>query len=389
MAGGGATAGPVGGSTRQNGLPSVDYYAPDFKVEIEGQELDPEARGDVLEIKVVMDIDNLTSFELSINNWDDKAMDFKYTDTQTFDVGNRVHVMLGYADQLVSMVAGQITTLTPRFPESGPPTLGVNGLDGMLVLRDRKPTANEARQYVNLADWEIVQRIAKRNNLRCEVTQVGEKHDLVVQKNQDDAQFVMERAKRIDFDCFVFTDPKSGVATLHFEKPSDTRDGKKARVYTFKWGESLVHFNPTLTVARQVSKVTVRGWDPKTKSVIVGEATAADLPGASSGGDSGPKVAEDKLGAKQDVVIDSPVTSAQEARDLAVAMLRDRAYEFITGSGQVIGLADLRPGDNLEIDGLGKRFGGTYYVKRVEHTLGSSGYLTQFEVRKVFDGGLK
>jgi phage protein D len=382
-------ADPIGAPQRKEGLPSVDYYAPAFKVEVEGKELDPESKGDVLEVKVVMEMDHLTNFELSINNWDDENFDFKYSDTDQFDVGKRVHVMLGYADQLVSMVAGKITTLTPRFPESGPPTLGVAGHDDRLTLRDRKPVDGDARKYVNMADWEIVQEIAKRNNLRYQATQEGEKHDLVMQKNQDDLQFVMERAKRIDYDCFVRTDPDSGVATLHFEKPTDTRDGKKTRVYQFKWGESLIHFNPTLTVAQQVGKVTVRGWDPKTKSVIVGTATAADLPGASGNGDSGPEVAEDKLGAKQDVVIDSHVTSQQEARDLAIAMLRDRAYEFITAGGQVIGLADLRPGDNVEIDGVGKRFKGSYYVKKVEHTFGTSGYMTVFEARKVYDGGVK
>jgi phage protein D len=82
------------------------------------------------------------------------------------------------------------------------------------------------------------------------------------------------------------------------------------------------------------------------------------------------------------------VSSAQEARDLAISLLRERAYEYITGSGQVIGLPDLRPGDNVELDGLGKRFNGTYYVLKVEHTLGTSGYQTRFDVRKPFDGGL-
>ena len=63
--------------------------------------------------------------------------------------------------------------------------------------------------------------------------------------------------------------------------------------------------------------------------------------------------------------------------------------EFITGSGKVIGLPDLRPSDNLSLSGLGKRFNGLYYVKKVEHTMGGSGYTTQFDVRKTYDGGLE
>ena len=152
---------------------------------------------------------------------------------------------------------------------------------------------------------------------------------------------------------------------------------------------SLINFSPTLTLSKQVGKVTVRGWDPKTKEKIVYTATKNDLPGlgGDSGGTSGPEAAEKRLQNKQDTVVDAPVSSAQEARDLAISLLRERAYEFITGSGQVIGLPDLRPGDNVELTGLGKRFSGVYYVKKVEHAIGSSGYRTQFEVRKPFDGG--
>jgi phage protein D len=52
-------------------------------------------------------------------------------------------------------------------------------------------------------------------------------------------------------------------------------------------------------------------------------------------------------------------------------------------------LPDLRPGDNLELQGLGRRFSGVYYVLKVEHALGNSGYQTRFDVRKPFDGGTK
>jgi phage protein D len=368
-------------------LTDTNFYAPDFKIEIEGQMLDPTSKGDVLELKVVMDMDNLTSFELSINNWDDRAFSFKYSDTTVFDIGNRVHVQLGYANQLRSMVRGIITSLTPRFAESGPPTIGVSGLDAMVLLRDRKPKSGELKKYTDMTDWEIAQQIATRNRLKINARQDCAKHDVVIQKNQDDAQFLMERARRIDFDCFVRTDPDTHEATLNFVKPTDARDGSAVRVYVLEWGKSLISFTPQLTVSRQVSQVTVRGWDPTQKKAITYTATAGDLPPGGGGGDTGPEVAKQKLQDKQDTVVDAPVTSQQEARDLAISILRERAYQFLTGSGQIIGLPDLRPGDNVDLRGLGKRFSGRYYVKKVEHALGSSGYHTSFDVRRAADGG--
>ena len=378
----------VARSVIKSGLPT-DYYAPDYRIEVENQELDPASKGDILEVKVVMDIENLASFELNVNNWDDKSFSFKYSDKPkdpnevSYDLKNRVHVKMGYAGNLLSMMHGEITTLSPKFPESGPPTISISGLGGMFKLRDRKPTNDDIKKFVKKTDHEIAQIIAARNGLAVKVTETTEKHELVVQKNQDDASFLMERAKRIDFDCYVQTVPTSGVETLYFVKPTDGRSSEQVRVYEFEWGKNLINFTPKLTTGRQVGKVTVRGWSPELKDVFTYTAEAKDLPPGS--GNSGP----DSAGGKEDVVVDAPVTSQQEAKDLAISLLRERAYEFITGSGQVIGLPDMRPGDNLKLSFLGKRFSGDYYVKKVEHTLGSNGYLTNFDVRRVYDGESK
>jgi phage protein D len=373
-------------STISSGLPPTDYYAPNFKIEVEGKEIDQDLKGDVLDLKVVMDIDNMTSFDFTVNNWDDKLLDFKYSDTGQYDVGNRVLVYMGYADRLVSMVRGQITTLSPKFPETGSPTMAVSGLDGMYKLKDSKP-AEGGEKYVNMSDWEIAEVVAKRNNLKIKKTEEGQKYDLVVQKNQDDAQFLMERAKRIDFDCYIKLE--GDVETLFFVKPTDARDGSKVRVFTFGWGTNLISFNPTLTLSNQVTSVTVRGWDAANKAVVSYKATSKDLPGAKGNGTNGPEAVEQAASNKQEVVIDAPVTSEEEAKKLAISLLTERAYEFITGSGQVIGLPDMRPGDILDLKDLGQRFKGEYYVKKVEHTLGEKGYLTNFDVRKLYDGGKK
>jgi phage protein D len=382
----------AGGSVKQAGLPT-DYYAPDYKILIEGQELDPESKGDILEVKVVMDMDNMTSFELNVNNWDDKTFSLKYDKRKsandiTYDLGSRVHVKMGYAGNLLSMATGQITTLAPKFPESGSPTISISGLDGMLKLRDRKPTETDIKKFVKKTDHEIAQIVASRNGLDVKVTKTTQQHDLVIQKNQDDAQFLMERAKRIDFDCFVQTAPKTGKDTLYFVKPTDGRSSDPTRIYVFTWGESLMSFMPQITLARQVSKVTVRGWSAEQKDVFSYTADKKDLPGGGSG-TNGPQAAGENLNDKQEVVVDAPVTSQKEAQDLATSLLTERAYQFITGTGQVIGIPDLRPGDNLDLQGLGTRFSGEYYVKKVEHRLGNNGYMTQFDVRRLYEGKKK
>ncbi|MEE4590320.1 type IV secretion protein Rhs [Streptomyces sp. DSM 41524] len=380
-----------------------DRYAPEFDVRIEGLEMDPSTKNDIIDIKVNRDIDELSGFDLTLNNWDDVNLRFKHSDSPRFRLGGRVSVRLGYADKLLTVATGTISTLSPKFTDGASPTVQVSGVDGLLRLKDRKPTENETKIYRNLPDWRIAEQLAQRNHLRIEVTREGPTHDVVVQKNQDDATFLLERAKRLDFDCYILPDAKTGEDTLYFTKPTDGRDGRPIRLYRLAYAPglstgptgrpeglvpNLMEFTPTLTVSQQVSKVTVRGWDPRTKQAIAFTATAENLPAGqnTADGQSGPQVAESTLQGRQEVVVDAPVGSDQEARELAISLLRERAYEFITATGKVAGLPELRPGDNLEIYGLGHRFSGTYFVKRVEHTLNTSGFFTQFTGRRIHQG---
>lgn len=385
-------------ATLQPGLPT-DYYAPTFTVEIEDEELDPASKGDVLDIKVVLDRKDLTSAELKFNNYDDTTFELKWSDKELFELGNRIHVQLGYADRQVSVLKGLITSLSPEFPSNGPPTLSVRAMDAMFRLKGSKPPNDECT-YRNMRDSEIAVQVAQRNHLRWKVDEQGPKHEVVVQPNQDDATFLKERAARIDFDVFMRTDPDTGEDILHFVNPKDGRDDAPLKVYELQWGTrsstssgrpSLIEFTPTITGADQVKSVTIRGWDPVRKEPIIYTATPGQTAGVGSGDQTGPAAAE-RLATedgKQEVIVDAPVMSVEEAERLAKGELAKRSYEYLTGKGRVIGLPDLRPGDNVQLDGLGKRFSGLYYVTKVTHSLGNSGFTSEFEVRKTYDGGSK
>ena len=372
-------------SLRQAGIP-VDYYAPDFKVEVGGRVLDQTTKGDILDLKVTLEKDSLAGFSFTVNNWDDRKLRFKHSDADTFGVGNSVYIQMGYANRLLPMMKGIITSMTPSFPESGFPTLGVSGSDALVKLKGRKPGPKDEKAFTDKSDGEVAKIVVERNHLKFKGMENGVKRVSIVQKDQDELNFLLERAKCIDFDCFMGIDQINGVEVVHFESPTDARDGRPVKFYVFKWGESLIRFSPILTIKDQVGTVTVRGWDPDTKQPISYIADAKDLPRTGESGLSGPKAAYETLDKKQELVVNRPVLSMQEARDLAVALLRERSYGFLTGTGQVIGLPDLRPGHNLELQGLGERFSGRYHVLKVTHSYSNSGYLTEFGVRSDFEG---
>lgn len=394
-------------------------YAPDFAVRVSGQLLDEGTHNDIRDLRVVLDSSNMSSFNLTINNWDDSKLRFKYSelDNERFDTGNTVEISLGYGGQLIPVAAGTITTMQPYFPDAAASNIAISGTDKLQELKDRKPPPDEPVIYRDKADWQIAQIIASRHKILFKSDQQGPVWPEVIQRrHQDDATFLMERATRNDFECYIRVDPKTGVSTLHFQSPTDGRQAASGdqgtRVCVLAYGPglagdadrqqalleraqgqagqvqalipNLLSFTPTLTLHKQVSSVTVRGWDPRTKQSIAYEATARDLP--SGQGKSGPSAATAGLAGRQEAVIDAPVANQEEARRLAIALLRERSYTFISGTGRIAGLPELRPGDNVEIHGIGRRFSGSYYVLTVEHTLSTAGFFTQFGCRRIYDG---
>jgi phage protein D len=252
----------------------------------------------------------------------------------------------------------------------------------MRPMANQKPKPGEKKTYRDMADWQIAQEIAQRNRLDANVTKKGPVHEIVVQKNQDDATFLMERAKRIDFEFFIGIDPKSRKQTLNFVERPDGRDANPIRVFDLVWGQNLISFNPRLSTVHQLKEVTVRGWNSRTKEVISYTARRSDLPTPAAGPRSGPARAPDRA---VEIRVSDPVLTIEEAKRLAISRLNEQANRYTTGTGRVIGLPLMRPGDNVNLSGLPGRFSGRYHVTKVVHKLGGTGYTTEFDVERPFE----
>ncbi len=360
-------------------------YAPTYKVMIDGRELSPETKGDVIDINVVLEKDKPSGFSLNLNDWDDEKLETKYSSRALFGLGANLTVDLGYADRLVRVLLAEITSLSVRFPDGGASTLTVGGQDKLWEIAKRKPTANDRKQWVNVADWQVVQEIAGQLHLDVELDKRGPTQHLIVIKNQDYHSFLVERAARIDFEVYITPnpDPAANRPLLHFVKRQDCSTMPRPSTFQFEWGRNLMSLSLRQTTAHQVRSVTVRAWDPQTKKAIVVTATESDLPASSSGPDSG---AAKATPGSQDLIVDRTFKSSEEARRFAVAELMRRTNAFVTGTAKVPGLPDLRPGALADLSGVGDRFSGCYQVTKVTHQLGAGGFTTELEIERGREG---
>lgn len=355
-----------------------DFYVPSFEVKLDGRPPGREVIRDIMSVTYKDNIQEIDSFELVINNWDAQTRSFKYSDQSLFDPGKRLELSMGYHGTLRTMLKGEITSLRPSFPAGGGSTLAISGLNILHHFR----TQQESRTYVDLTDSQIAEQIGQRLKVTVEAIHSSDEpnYDYLIQDNQYDIIFLMERARQVGYDIFVEERSQGGSAeTVLVYRPSTS---VHQATYRLTYGKSLLEFQPELTTANQVGKVTVRGWDNVRKEPILFTATRDQLATHGVGSRGGQDAIDKSIDQKAEIVATKPVESQAEAQKLATQILEGIAKEMVKGTGSVVGLPDIRAGTVLEIDGLGDRFSGRYFVVSTTHSIGDGGYTTQFECRR-------
>jgi phage protein D len=378
------------------------FYVPRFDVVIEGARVSSDILRDVVQLTYHDSVAELDGFELVVSNWDESARAFKYVGAETAEdltrggrnpftlfepCGKRVEVRIGYRDALQTMLTGTVTTIEPTFPSTGAPTLTVRGLNVLHELR-RKPYT---WPWEKMKDSEIAEALAtmrdpetgnKRFPLPVQIDANARAREprleYVAQQNQTDIDFLFSRARERGYVILVLEEDgkRRRPRRLYFGPPHGGK-GVVLRdvLFELEWGKSLLEFRPTLSTAHQVRSVTVRGWNRKTKKPIE---VKVDLDDPELNRNRDLYRLLQRCDPRDDRVENAPVFTENEARQRARALLQDRQRMFVQATGTTIGLPDLRAGQLVSIVRLGARFSGIYFITETTHTIGDSGYTTQF-----------
>jgi len=165
---------------------------------------------------------------------------------------------------------------------------------------------------------------------------------------------------------------------LQFHEPKDEQEGR----IILEWGKSLIDFTPRLTLANQVGEVEIRGWNPAAKKEFIGSAKWENISDSGLSERAVQMVKSSPGAGTKKVAIDRAIHSQKQADDMAKAILKNITGTLITGTGNCIGMPELRAGKTIKLEGLGPRFSGVYILTGTTHTLSDAGYKTKFEVRK-------
>ncbi len=335
------------------------FYAPRFDIRVSGITIAADISDQVTSVVYDSSLDTAEMFKVVFRNPDNQ-----FTDSPLFNPGKSVELYMGYGQELQPMILGEITSVEPSFPENGSPTITISGYDKSYRLRHSDPVP---RDFKYMTDSMIVAQIALENGLIPIVDPSPWYHNHISQTGSDFA-FMRERAVDNLFDVYVNWDK------LYFQFP------RQDQAYVLEWGKSLSSFQPRLSTAAMAGLQVIRGYNEELAQAVIGIATGALLNLDDIVEKLGPATLEMLASLGRRLVHKQKITSPIDALTFAKSLLQDILQGLYEGAGSCIGIPDLRAGKFVQIAGVGKRFSGSYRLRKVTHSISDNGYTTDFEI---------
>jgi phage protein D/phage baseplate assembly protein gpV len=339
---------------------STPLAAPRCEVRISGVTLAADLTDQILSVEVETDLDLAGSFSIVLLNRDNTLLD-----SALLDLGKTVEVHLGYGSDLTPALLGEIAAIEPSFPPDGPPTITVSGYDKSYRMRSSQP---EPTDYTLTNDSIIAAEIAVANGLVPVVDPTPSMVEQVIQSESDMA-FLKTRAQRYFFDVYVDWDQ------LHFQFPRP-----QLAAHVLEWGKNLSSFSPRISSAGMAGLQIIRGYNQELAQAILSTAIAADFDVDNLVEKLGSAALDLLSSLVREGVLQQPVTNPFDAAQLAESLLADLLEGMYEGSGSCVGIPDLVAGRYLTIQGIGRRFSGTYRARKVTHRLSEAGFTTEFSI---------
>jgi phage protein D len=330
-------------------------YAPTIKVKGAGIPL--ERYEDLIDIRVAQSVSVPSQVTLRFSD-----PDYELIDGNTFAVADEIEVQ--FANQFGSptpVFKGEIVSIG-----TDQNALRADACEMVITAFDRSHrlgATTRVRTFQKMTYRDVLSAIAGEEGLTLDANLGNLVFDYLIQTTSNYA-FLNEIAFRTGSEWRI--------------------DGRELKVspratsaaVSVEYGTDIRRLKTRYTAANEAAKVTVRSWDPRSKSVVTGQTNvgSARANSANAGtaplGTTGRRKASQMTGANGHATASVVANSTDEAQQLADALGARLATSDLSARGECLGNPDIRAGGMVEIKNAGTRLSGTYYVTAVEHAFG-------------------
>ncbi len=322
---------------------------PTFTILSDGEEVSSALQ--VVSVAVMKAVNRIAFATLLIADGDSAQSDFPLSNSEAFIPGKEITIRAGYHSDETDIFRGVVIRHGIKVRHGKPGLLEVFCKDAAVKMTVTRHSA----AFADMTDSDIISEIIGRYGLTAEVGTTSVEHKEMVQFYCSDWDFLVTRAEANGMLVLV-DDGKISVKT-----PDVAQDPKLSLLY----GATMLEFEAEMDARQQFSGVKSSAWDTANQEWV--EQEAAD-PGVREAGNLDGATLAAVTGEMPLLRHSGRVASEELSAWANAALLRSRLGKII-GRVRCQGFADLKPGDVLELKGVGERFSGPVLVTAIRHAI--------------------
>ncbi len=339
-------------------------------ININGSAMDQSVQ--LLGIVVHKEVNKVPFARIYIRDGGPSLEDFPVSNGQDFIPGNEIEILAGYRSQDERIFKGIITRHGIKATSAGSPTLEIECRDACFMMT----LGRKNKYFYDMKDSEAFSRLVSDYILEPDIEDSSFMNKELVQYNSPDWDFVVSRAE-INKMVVMANDGKVTIKTPELSQ---------AAVLSLTYGANLLEFEAEMDARDQFTSIRSGAWDPSGQEFIEKDAATPGFQeqGNLSGSDLASAANREETRQRHPGQLSQDELQAWSDS----AMFRSRLSK-IRGRVSFQGYAAIKPGDVVELNGMGERFNGIAFVSSVRHDIHEGTWVTHVQTgldREWFSG---
>ncbi|MDQ6969598.1 MAG: type VI secretion system tip protein VgrG [Mariprofundus sp.] len=333
---------------------------PTWRIMIDGVEISGEIH--LMSILVSKSVNKIPRARLEFLDGDVATESFVLSDADFFLPGNEIEILAGYHSDESSIFKGKVTAHGLKSRAGKPSKLTVDCCDDAIMMTLSRKNA----YFQELSDSDIFETIITAYDLDIDIPSTDLIHPEMVQYNVTDWDFLLERAEANG--RLIIVD--DGVVAV--KQPDTSANAELSLIL----GSTMLEFEAQIDARYQLPDVTGRSWHFSDQAIAAESGTAPEM--TESGNLSGSDLAS-ALGQTTTALGHTGFRSDQEMQAWADSRLSRSRLAKIIGRVKCQGYAAIKPGQMMELRGVGERFNGNVLVTAIRHQFNVNNWETDIQ----------
>jgi len=332
-----------------------------FTVKIDGQAIP--RTFEVYSINVTKEVNRVPAAKLSLIDGDPAKQKFLASSEALFVPGKEIELLVGHQSKEDLIFKGIIVKHAIAVRRSGGSQLKLECKDIAFKMTQGRNSA----YFKDVKDSDIASNLFSKYKISASVDKTDAKHPEMLQYDCSDWDFLLSRMD-VNGKLVLINDGKAEVKSPDFSTDP---------VLSLQYGATIHEFDAEMDARNQYAAVKAVSWDAASQEVtkIDGKTPAAvkengNIKGSDLAGITGLKEFSLRHGGN---------IARDELQAWADACRQKSLLAKIRGRVSFDGFAKIKPGDIVDLQGLGDRFNGKVFVSGVRHDVSNGGWVTSVQ----------